>query len=239
VPPLFDGDRVFADPETEPHQVHDRFRVEIDELPVCQRTERLPADDFQPRRRIINAPPRHQADDRRKHHHPESAPERDAGVSPADDVARADQHIPPPAVEFGQHRAHLSRIVLAVGVEGDEPLVARPFRIQHGRLNRPTVPEIAEVDNHRRVGAVEDRGRRVARAIVDDDQIGVGQVQAHAFDDVADSSGLVVRRNGHQRAVAWRGRHTHGAPASAGARSLAQSGRPANQDSADFSGDSP
>ena len=86
------------------------------------------------------------------------------------------------------------RVVLAVGVEGDD--VARvgvADDVVEAGLQRGALPEVQGMAEHGRPGGAGDVGRAVAAAVVDDDH--VAEVFVEGGQDVGEHASLVVRRH--------------------------------------------
>ena len=110
-------------------------------------------------------------------------------------VARADHQVGAVGFDLGQEARHLGGRVLAVGVEVGAAVVALAQRPEVAGLQRRAEPL---VEGHRRdqdAGGARPLGGRVGRAVVDDEDVGRGQVGADVGDHRVDRGLLVPGRD--------------------------------------------
>ncbi len=85
----------------------------------------------------------------------------------------------------------VAHVVLAVAVDLDHDVVAVAQRVRVARAHGPADPEGERQGEHDGPGRGGDGGGRVARVVVDDHDVGTGDVGVHGGHDLTDAGRLV------------------------------------------------
>ena len=106
------------------------------------------------------------------------------------------------AVDAVEQRLHRQRIVLAVGVELDRPLVAVPHRVREAGAQRAPDPDVERQDRDVHAGGGRQLGGAVARAVGHHEHVVVGRLLGELLEHRRQRLLLVVRRDDDERAPA-------------------------------------
>src|SRR5262249_57081635 len=108
------------------------------------------------------------------------------------DIARPDQDIPTAPEVFCVESVDLLRIVLAISVESNQDVIVGTLRVGECRLNRSAVTKVAQVGRRHHTKLSQNLSGGIARAIIDNKQVEIGQRRAHSLNNGSNAPGLVI-----------------------------------------------